>query len=294
MSFLLLTCCCGLLGAVALQFSYTSGRRVAEDVFFDLTDAQTSQNLNPRKEAAIAQGTGSIDSIARAEQRAARKLRTAIVLLTPALCIVVRAFFGVPSPAGLLVTAAVGVALGCLAAEAALRRRAARKIRQLEFYLPIVMERIVMAVQAGHDVLAALKTILDLEAGTHAKRAPTVSPFEDPVTQLLSRVYKLAESGVGLEHSLHEVAASVACPAVRHAFIHLAQAHKEGGELVMPLRELSDSTQLYYQESVEEEIAKLPVRATVPLLCTFAGLIIFFLTAPMMQVLDITNKAMPK
>jgi hypothetical protein len=76
----------------------------------------------------------------------------------------------------------------------------------------------------------------------------------------------------------------VECGAVRHCFIHLAVAHEEGGELVMPLKELSDSTQLYYQETVDEEIAKLPVKATMPLLLTFAGLILLFLTSPLVQV----------
>jgi hypothetical protein len=86
----------------------------------------------------------------------------------------------------------------------------------------------------------------------------------------------------------------VECSALRHAFIHLAVAYSEGGELVMPLRELSDSTQLYYQESIEEEIAKMPVKVTLPLLCTFAGLIIFFLTTPLVQVLEMTSRALPK
>ena len=86
----------------------------------------------------------------------------------------------------------------------------------------------------------------------------------------------------------------VECSALRHAFIHLAMAYREGGELIMPLRELSDSTQLYFQESVEEDIAKMPAKATLPLLLTFAGLIICFVTVPLVQVLDMTSNAIPK
>jgi hypothetical protein len=56
----------------------------------------------------------------------------------------------------------------------------------------------------------------------------------------------------------------------------------------MPLKELSDATQSFYQETIEEEIARLPVKATLPLLCTFAGLIIFFITSPLIQVITMT------
>jgi hypothetical protein len=60
--------------------------------------------------------------------------------------------------------------------------------------------------------------------------------------------------------------------------------------LVRPLKELSDATQTAYQEVVEEEIAKLPVKAVLPLILTFAGLIVCFLTVPFIQVGVIASK----
>jgi type II secretory pathway component PulF len=146
------------------------------------------------------------------------------------------------------------------------------------------MERIVMAVQSGLDLLSALRVLQDF----------STADVRDPVTVIFSEVLSLTESGFTFESALDSVGRRVEAPALRHAFIHLAVTHAEGGELTSPLRELSDSTQLYYQESVEEEIAKLPVKVTMPLLCTFAGLIIFFLTTPIMQVLEMTSRAIPK
>jgi hypothetical protein len=67
-------------------------------------------------------------------------------------------------------------------------------------------------------------------------------------------------------------------------------AHRQGGEIVRPLKELSDATQTAYQEAVEEMIAKLPVKAVLPLVVTFTGLIICFLTVPLMQVAAIATK----
>ena len=105
--------------------------------------------------------------------------------------------------------------------------------------------------------------------------------------------YKLTEAGLPFSDALEYVAEKIESSPLRHAFIHLGVAHKEGGEIVAPLRELSDSTQLYFQESIEEEIAKMPVKATAPLLCTFAGLLIFFLASPLVQIISFIAKAKP-
>jgi Flp pilus assembly protein TadB len=142
--------------------------------------------------------------------------------------------------------------------------------RRLEFHLPTAMERVVMAVGAGFDIVPALS-----EAARKS---------EDPVSDLLRAIVALSEGGLRVEHAVHMTADSVSSLPVKHAFIHLALAYRQGGEIVRPLKELSDATQTQWQEGVEEEIAKLPVRAVIPLLMTFAGLIICFLTVPVVQV----------
>lgn len=292
----MLVCFLALLLLAAAYLVIFYGGRSAEDVLFDLADDFSPENSN-QSGAPDSRPIGRSVRYDAQERGAVEKelrLYRFTLIAVPLLLVCVRASIGALSISGLLLTLFLGAAIGYLVAEARKRKASALRVRRIEFFLPIVMERLVMAVQAGHDILAALKALIDLEASPVSKSSSHFEVQEDPVMGLLRRVYRLAESGVGVERSLHDVAASVNCPALRHAFIHLAQAHKEGGELVSPLRELSDSTQLYYQESVEEEIAKLPVKATLPLLCTFAGLIIFFLTAPLIQVLDITTKAMPK
>jgi Flp pilus assembly protein TadB len=172
------------------------------------------------------------------------------------------------------------VLLGGLAGELWYRRRkerrAARLLKSMELNLPMTMERIVMAVGSGLDIVPALR-----EAS---------SRVTDPVSVLLSEVVDLAEAGLPVADSLRSVSRGVPCSAVKHCFVHLALAYQQGGELVRPLKELSDATQTYYQESVEEEIAKLPVKAVLPLVLTFAGLIVCFLTIPLIQVGSLTSK----
>lgn len=197
----------------------------------------------------------------------------------------------IPSILGIVKTNSVtftlvsmGLGLGLIVKRTLLGTLRKKYLRGITFFLPVVMERIVMAVQAGLDIVPAIKTAT--EFGGEGKNT-------DPVTRLLRLVVKLTESGLSFENSLKEIAATSESSALRHAFLHLAVAQKEGGVLIMPLRELSDSTQLYYQESIEEEIAEMPVKATMPLICTFAGLLLCFLVPPFIQVISILSENMP-
>lgn len=196
------------------------------------------------------------------------------------------------SVAGLIMATVLICAIGVLCQGAIKRRAHTAALREIDFYLPIVMERIVMAVEAGLDILPAMTRIIEIAQAEASSDDKTTCL--DPVSRLLCLAVSLVEAGLSFDEALTEVAQAVPSPAFKHAFVHLAVAHREGGELILPLRELSDATQLYFQESVEEEIAKMPVRATLPLLCTFAGLILFFVTAPLMQVLGLMSTAMPK
>jgi hypothetical protein len=173
--------------------------------------------------------------------------------------------------ASLLVTAFVGLCAGELYHSRKIDRKEKLRLKQMAYYLPTVMERIIMAVGSGLDIVPALR-----EAGHNAS---------DPVSNLMKWIVHLAESGTPVDAAFDMAAKrDDVTPAVKHACIHLALAHRQGGEIVRPLKELSDATQLAYQESVEEQIARLPVKAVLPLVLTFAGLIVCFLTVPLMQV----------
>lgn len=171
-------------------------------------------------------------------------------------------------------------AMGALAGEMALRVRQEsalkRRLRRTEFHLPNVMERVVMAVSAGLDVVPALQ---------EASRSS-----DDPVSEIMREVVQLAEGGMPVSDALSAASEKTSSISLKHALVHLGIAHQQGGEIVRPLKELSDATQTHFQEVVEEQIAKLPVQAVMPLVVTFAGLIICFLTIPLMQVGSITRR----
>jgi Flp pilus assembly protein TadB len=175
------------------------------------------------------------------------------------------------SLSSLLVAAFVGLCAGELYHSRKTDRNKKLRLKKMEYYLPTVMERIVMAVSSGLDIVPALR-----EASYKAN---------DPVSHLMSWIVELAESGTPVAAAFDTASKrDDVTPSVKHACAHLALAHRQGGEIVRPLKELSDATQLAYQESIEEHIARLPVKAVLPLVLTFAGLIVCFLTVPLMQV----------
>lgn len=192
------------------------------------------------------------------------------------LFVALRSLASTPTIVECLVFAGIGV----LAGELVVSRRAAKALVRakegMEFHLPLAMERVVMAVSAGLDIVPAL-----VEASRDT---------DDPVSKLFKRVVELSSRGITVTDAFESVGKGVQSSSIKHALVHLSLAHKEGGELIRPLRELSDATQLSYQERIEEEIAKLPVKAVLPLVVTFTGLIICFLTVPLIQVSSLTDK----
>jgi Flp pilus assembly protein TadB len=287
-------------GGYGVWIMLHAGRRTAEDVSADLWEQSGNTRIpaplahdadvnekDERKRISKERKIGGYifgDDFANAgliepTERRNFQLRMQLTPLVVLSVIVLLQLVFLPNPSirSTAITLVLGLSVGVLYARAELRKKARRYCEELEFFLPLVMERLVMAVQAGLDIIPAIGSVVEVSKGDTHKRI-------DPVSRLLQIVYQLAESGAGFERSLKEVAAHVQSSGLRHAFIHLALAQKEGGELVMPLRELSDSTQIYYQESIEENIAKMPVKATVPLLCTFTGLILSFLAGPIVQV----------
>jgi len=197
-------------------------------------------------------------------------------LIGAALGVLMGVVFIKSSVASLLIVMLIGALTGELYTS---RRKVALdklRLRKMEFYLPTVMERIVMAVGSGLDVIPALR-----EAAYKGN---------DPVSELMRWIVGLSESGTPVDSAFELASQQRVTASVKHACIHLGLAYRQGGEIVRPLKELSDATQVAYQETVEEQIAKLPVKAVLPLVLTFTGLIVCFLTVPLMQIGSLTKE----
>ena len=202
--------------------------------------------------------------------------RRKVWLMGAAILGCVRLSFFSFSPVVIVVSIIVGAFAGELFFSRRKDNRATLRLRKMDFYLPTVMERIVMGVGSGLDVIPALR---EAARGGH-----------DPISQLFQWIVALSERGTPVEEAFEMASRQRVTSSVKHACIHLSLAYRQGGEIVRPLKELSDATQVAYQEGIEEQIAKLPVKAVLPIVLTFTGLIVCFLTVPLMQVGSITKK----
>jgi pilus assembly protein TadC len=261
----------GVFFAFGLRMLRSAGQRQDRDV---LEDLKNSTQLAVRQ-------VGSLKAdLPRAS------FFSPLLLLTMLLLVSMNLFAAQPTIGRLFITLVIGFAIGVLVKESSLRRSIEKKKKGIDYFLPIVMERIVMAVESGLDIVPAIEAVVALKNDS--------SENSDLVSETLAKIPRYTDSGLGFLEAIDLLNKEIEAPSLKHALVHLGIAYREGGEIIHPLRELSDATQLYFQESVEEEIAKMPIKATVPLLCTFAGLIISFLTTPLIQVISITTKAMPR
>jgi len=280
------------LTALSLVAYRYLNRRNALDVLLDLGEEEEDSN-SPIATQSTRSLTASKQKVKKdlwflSDQERGKFIKTQLALpfLVALLLVIVVSIFST-NPVQMAIPAfGGGIAFGYLIAQRRYLNAKNSVHRQLDFFLPVIMERMVMAVQAGLDVFSSMKSVVELEKKNEFSRL-------DPITQLADRACQLTEQGMRFEDALKEISDKVDSPALKHAFMHLGVAHREGGELVFPLKELADATQLYYQESLEEEIAGMPVKATLPLLMTFAGLIVFFITPPLLQILALTKEAIP-
>lgn len=262
----------------------------ATQTFINLLETSDEQGES-RSCASSSRRMGTEDPYAKAglfaeDQKCEFKRRCAAIRFLPPVLIFALVSTTSSLPIGICVLVAFNTLIfSHLYAKSRLEAAQAQYVHSIEFYIPLVMERLVMAVQAGLDLHAAIRKLGEL--AEHDENADEI----DPVTQILLVAYDLNEAGVPFEKALKQVSQKYDIPALRHAFLHLAHAYKEGGGVVGPLRELSDASQSQFQDKMEEFIAKLPVRATAPLACCFVGLILALVTIPLVSVLDFTVKS---
>lgn len=152
-----------------------------------------------------------------------------------------------------------------------------------------------MGLSAGLDLVPALQLVSSeaFDQPTSADNAAVRrngSLKQNPVNALFADVVRQVENGVPFAAAIEGVRAESDSLSFAHCCTHLVLAHQHGGQLVEPLRELSDATQQFFQFSVEERIAKLPVLATAPLLLIFLGLIVMLVVLPMMRLFNITGQ----
>lgn len=162
--------------------------------------------------------------------------------------------------------------------------------------LPLDIEQILMVVQSGLDIIPAISAVADMmDKKVDSSKTDLLKKQYDgkesfsSIIEILKSAIKLADSGELFEKALKEKAEATELLPVRYTLFHLARSYAEGSEIRTTLSELAESTQRSYEENINKIISTLPAKAVIPLVLTFSGLLICFLTSPILQVLKMTT-----
>lgn len=280
-----------VLATAAIVAYRLTSNRTPNEVFEDLASADTEGEIAEERAREAIREINLRDPFFQAgivtpeDKRRFQRVTRLVCLLPPLVVGGVFAAFGL-QPFQVILFSLLTFGLSFIVARNRIVWKKEAFDHEIEFFLPMVMERLVMATQSGLDLLASIRALLDLE-----KHQPETE--RDPVTRFLAQAYELSDAGLPFNEALKEVSKSVDSTSLKHAFLHLGHAHKEGAGVVGPLRELADSAQSQFQDKMEEVVAKLPVKATLPLAICFAGLLACMMTVPIITVIELATKSVP-
>ena len=174
-----------------------------------------------------------------------------------------------------IVAAILGAAIGMRLPYILLDRRIKARNEDMLFYLPLVIEQVVIGVSSSLDIGPCLQRVVTMadERDTH-----------NCVTELLRVTQHYIRSGVSLEDALIEVGRRSGHTELKHAFMSLSQVAKHGGEVSRQLQELADAVSNQREAKVETKIKKLELEATVPVAVVFCGFLLIILSGFGIQI----------
>ena len=182
--------------------------------------------------------------------------------------ILVAGLVGYLAPSFALIGAIVGLLLGLQLPFSILDRRIAYRSEDIMFYLPLVVEQIVIGVSSSLDVGPCVQRVVAMadERDSH-----------NSVTELLRHAQLLVKSGLSLEEALNEIGRLSGHTELKHTFMALSPVAKHGGEITRQLQELADAVASQREARIEGKIKKLELEATGPVGLVFLGFLMILL-----------------
>lgn len=168
---------------------------------------------------------------------------------------------------GMLATL-LGLLIGAQLPNSFLRRSIDRRSEEIMFYLPLVIEQLVLGVSSSLDVGPCIKWVVAMADERDSHNA---------VTELLRYAQQYMKSGVSMEEALIEVARLSGHTELKHVFMSLSQVAKHGGEITKQLQELANAVASQREARTETKIRKLEIEATGPVGLVFMAFMGIFL-----------------
>lgn len=134
------------------------------------------------------------------------------------------------------------------------------RVAETLFYLPIVIEQLVIGVSSSLDIGPCIRKVIEMSEERNKS---------NPVIELLEQAFLRVRSGHSLDESLEEVGKLMGIPELKHALNAIAQVSRHGGEVTRQLKELADAITVQREVAVESVIKKLELKATLPVALAF-------------------------
>ncbi len=241
---------------------------------FEKLKAETRKRAKKKEKISLEEKFFQAGLYSRDDQRRFFRVRIIAPLITVPLGIVGGVYLG--SAEYIVLFAVIGVLIGLQIPFSLLDRAIARRAEDIMFYLPLVIEQVVIGVSSSLDVGPCLQRVVLMadERDSH-----------NPVTELLAHVQQLIKTGVSLDEALVEIGKLSGHTELKHSFMSLAQTSRHGGEITKQLQELADAVANQRETKIEAKIKKLELQATGPVGLVFLGFISILLIGFGSQVL---------
>lgn len=174
-----------------------------------------------------------------------------------------------------LMATAIGVGIGVQIPRSYLRRAILARDEEIMFYLPLVIEQLVIGVSSSLDVGPCIRWIVQMADERDSHNA---------VTQLLRYAQQYMKAGASMEDALLLVARLSGHTELKHVFMSLSQVSKHGGEITKQLQELANAVASQREARIEGKIKKLELEATGPVGLVFVAFMATFLSSLALQI----------
>lgn len=171
--------------------------------------------------------------------------------------------------------AGVGLGIGAQIPRSYIQRATHRRDEEIMFYLPLVIEQLVIGVSSSLDVGPCIRWIVQMADERDSHNA---------VTELLRYAQQYMKAGSSMEEALILVARLSGHTELKHVFMSLSQVSKHGGEITKQLQELANAVSSQREARIEGKIKKLELEATGPVGLVFVAFMATFLSSLALQI----------
>lgn len=174
-----------------------------------------------------------------------------------------------------IVAACLGLGIGMQIPRSYIRRATLRRDEEIMFYLPLVIEQLVIGVSSSLDVGPCIRWVVQMADERDSHNA---------VTELLRYAQQYMKAGTSMEDALILVARLSGHTELKHVFMSLSQVSKHGGEITKQLQELANAVSAQREARIEGKIKKLELEATGPVGLVFVAFMATFLSSLALQI----------